>query len=153
MEREITNTSHIDENLIGVKSWTAYLLPIFISISIGAIMIGLNTLLGIIPFVYCLYSILLLRTYKLYFDPEGVWLYSGLFPWQKGIRGVKWRDLDEAVYFTGFSSWLFKSYKIRIGHRFTKEAEIFLSHMHLGDKIVQNINAVHQLAIQNNATQ
>jgi len=49
------------------------------------------------------------------------------------------------------ASWLFKSYSIRIGHRFTKSSEILLSHMMRGDESVMIINSRHQELVRANA--
>lgn len=76
-------------------------------------------------------------------DDLGVWVFWGILPWNKGTEGVKWRDIDEAVYFPDLWSWLGKSYTVRVGHRFTKEREIFLSNMANGKEAVQTINAKH----------
>ncbi len=84
-----------------------------------------------------------LRSHHLYYDDEGVWLYSGVFPWNRGSAGVKWRDIDEAVFVTGLRSWLFKSYTVRIGHRFTKTSELIISHMARGDNAAMAVNSMH----------
>lgn len=81
----------------------------------------------------------------------GVWVYSGILPWNKGVAGVKWRDLDEAVYFQSMGSWLFKSYSVRIGHRFTKSSEILLSHWARGHEAAMAINGQHQDLVRANA--
>jgi len=98
--------------------------------------------------LFMLYNIIWLRTIKLFYDDQGIWLYRGILPWNKGSSGVKWRDLDEAVYFTGFFSWLFKSYKIKLGHRFTKANELMLPYMHRGNNAVLEINNQHKLRAQ-----
>jgi hypothetical protein len=107
----------------------------------GAPLIGWVVGLGVIAVQ--IYRFLYLRTRVLYYDRAGVWVSGGLFPWQKGVHGVKWRDLDEAVFFQGFFSWLLRSYEIRIGHRFTKASEIRVKHMWYGQKAVEEINRVH----------
>jgi hypothetical protein len=83
----------------------------------------------------------------LYTDAHGVWVYSGILPWSKGVTGVKWRDLEDAVYMTNFSSWALRSYKVRVGHRFTKTSEIVLTHIARGNIAVEQINAQHQQAL------
>jgi hypothetical protein len=60
------------------------------------------------------------------------------------MAGVKWRDVEDAVYFPNFLSWLLKSYTVRIGHRFTKSSEIVLPHIAYGHKAVMHINEFHQ---------
>lgn len=101
----------------------------------------LVALIGTIAYVVI--GILTIRSYKLFYDDEGIWVYSGIFPWNKGISGIKWRDLDEAVYRTGFISWAAHSYNIRLSHRYTKSSEILLSDMTDGDKAVATINELH----------
>ncbi len=94
------------------------------------------------------YRILLIRSVLLYYDDVGVWVYSGVLPWKRGVRGVKWRDMDEATYVTSFWSWLLRSYTVRIGHRFTKASEIRLTHMARGKQAVATINELHQHLIR-----
>ncbi len=83
----------------------------------------------------------------LYYDEVGVWVYSGVLPWKKGIAGVKWRDMDDASFEQGFWSWVTRSYTIRIGHRFTKSSEIVLSNIGNGKNAVGTLNAQQQLMI------
>jgi len=97
------------------------------------------------------YNFMVLKSFHLYYDDIGIWIYSGVLPWKKGVSGVKWRDLDEAVYFPSLGSWVFKSYTIRIGHRFTKSSEILLSHWARGQDVVSQINGRHQELVRANA--
>lgn len=143
----------IPENVtsLGGKSWTAYIstffLGLFLALIIGVVW-SASMIAGIVALVISLammaYRILLLKSFHLFIDDNGVWVFSGILPWSKGVVGVKWRDLDEALYFQSMGSWLFKSYTIRIGHRFTKSSEILLSHWKHGDKAVTHINTYHQ---------
>jgi len=91
-----------------------------------------------------LYRLFYLKSVYVYTDHAGVWLYSGILPWNRGINGVKWRDLEEASYYTGFLSWLFKSYTIHVGHRFTKTSEIIVHNLNRGNKAVEDINTLHK---------
>lgn len=145
-------------------SWLAYVRVIFtflfmLAVSAGIAWWALNEALtdrsyqaGIVASVVVLlialalfvYKILYLKSVYLYTDESGVWIHSGILPWSKGTRGVKWRDIEDAVYFTGFISWLCRSYTVRIGHRFTKTSEIFVYHLARGNKVVEQINALHQ---------
>jgi hypothetical protein len=133
-------------------AWPAYIRPVIfflVLLSIGLSFVGSGySVLGV---MICLFSIALvvlqvlsIRSVRLYTDEDGVWVYSGILPWSKGIRGVKWRDLEDAVYFTGFCSWILKSYTVRMGHRFTKTSEIVLPHMARGNLAVEHINALHR---------
>lgn len=90
-------------------------------------------------FVYAVVNTWAVRVFT---DDAGVWMFSGVFPWQRGIRGVQWRDVGEAGYRQGLMSWLFRSYSIRVGHRFTQGAELAVRHLHRGDLAVQHINGI-----------
>ena len=112
----------------------------YIALAVWAIV---TILCGILAFLN-------MRSVKLYYDEDGVWLYSGIFPWNKGSNGIKWRDLDTALYITGFTSWALRSYRIILSHRFTKDAEIILKDIKNGDVFVKKVNELHrQYAEQN----
>lgn len=91
-----------------------------------------------------IYKILYLKSFKLYTNEGGVWAFSGVLPWQRGVSGVKWRDLDDAVFFQGMISYFCQSYNISIRHRFTKSNEIVLEHIHKGNHAVSIINQLHK---------
>jgi hypothetical protein len=161
MEQNAPTPTTTDDVLLATKSWTAYLgvafmafllllviTPLVWSSSIGA---GIFVLLASILFLA--YKFAVLKSYQLYMDANGIWCFSGVLPWNKGVRGVKWRDLDEAIYFQGMTSWAFKSYTIRVGHRFTKSSEVVLTHMTRGDQAVMQINQQHQELVRANALQ
>ncbi|WBS02855.1 hypothetical protein OU994_00685 [Pseudoduganella sp. SL102] len=95
------------------------------------------------------YRVLLIRSVQLYYDDVGVWLYSGVLPWQRGVRGIKWRDLDQATYVQSFRSWLLRSWKIRVAHRFTDASHIVLSDMARGREAAAIINERHQQMLRN----
>ncbi|PHS25286.1 MAG: hypothetical protein COA83_06260 [Methylophaga sp.] len=155
--------SNKTENYIFLSkvSWVAYLKSflltclfgiILVVVSVvGAEIIGLGTESGaglftglILTLLLIMFNFWYLTSITLYYDNHGVWLFSGVFPWARGYSGVKWRDIDDATYQTGFISWISKSYTIRIGHRFTKSSEIILPHMSHGEKAVARINELHQ---------
>ncbi|GAB2857858.1 hypothetical protein GCM10027277_27880 [Pseudoduganella ginsengisoli] len=144
--------------LLAVKSWTAYINTLLLAILLFGVALPLafrysELAAGIVMLVSVLlvgYRILLIRSVQLYYDDVGVWLSSGILPWAKGVQGVKWRDMDEATFVQSFWSWLFRSYSIRIGHRFTKSSEILLTRMGNGKAAVEKLNAHHQELIRNN---
>ncbi len=138
------------------KSWTAY---------IGMALLALVLFFGLLPAAFWWseraaagvllvsalvvgYRVLHIRSYQLYYDDLGVWLYSGILPWKKGLSGVKWRDMDEASFVPNFWSWLFKSYSIHIGHRFTESSGMSLTCMAHGKDVVAALNAQHQYLIR-----
>lgn len=83
-----------------------------------------------------------IKTLKLFYNDDGVYLIRGIFPWTKGVVGTLWRDISDAEYFTGFVSWSTKSYRVRIGHRFTKTSELIIPHVKNGNKAVIEINEI-----------
>ncbi len=88
------------------------------------------------------YDILYLKSIFLFTDDSGVWVQQGVFPWEKGVSGVKWRDVSEASYQPGLVSWALKCHSVRVGHRFTNGAEIYVNHIKHGDLAVQHINQI-----------
>ncbi|MCY7315479.1 MAG: hypothetical protein LH480_07620 [Rubrivivax sp.] len=95
---------------------------------------------ALMAIVWTAYSIALTRSVRLFIDQTGVWQQVGIFPWQKGISGVQWRDLGQAGYTQGFMSWALSSYDVRVSHRFTTGAELYLRNVHRGNVAVEQIN-------------
>jgi len=137
-------------------AWTAYIAPtfklllfLFISLIVASqSRIWVGVVLALFFTGRYVLAILYRRSLRLYADSEGVWVFSGIFPWNSGVGGVKWRDLDEAVFYQGFISWLCKSYDVRISHRFTKSGEIILDSIARGDEAVMHINALHKVFLE-----
>lgn len=156
MDQNNAPTTSSSVTYLGSKSWTAYVGIAIVGSILFAIGVGLagsaslmgGMLLILLTALFIGYRVMELRSYRLYHDDIGVWVYSGILPWRKGVIGVKWRDVDEAVYFQTLWSWLFKSYSLRIGHRFTKSSEINLSHIALGHEAVLRINRQHEALIR-----
>ncbi|MDR1460922.1 MAG: hypothetical protein LBI78_04695 [Campylobacteraceae bacterium] len=98
-------------------------------------------------------NILTLRSILLYTNNDGIWVFMGIFPWSRGVSGVKWRDLDSASYRTSFLSWFFKTYDIKVEHRFTKENEIVLHSIFNGHKAATYINETHKKFITNTVSE
>jgi len=132
------------------KSMAAYLGVIIRVVTITALLIGALywkstfwkpvVIIWALAMLLIVYRWLLIHSSRLYYDDIGVWLYSGILPWKRGVAGVKWRDLDEAVFTNSFASWLTQSYTIVIRHRFTKESEILVTQMANGKQAVMTIN-------------
>jgi hypothetical protein len=159
MEQDNAAKPSAGAHVVGVKSWIAYfgtlviaaalffgLLPLAFlwnEIAAGVVLVLSAVLVG--------YRLLMLRSVQLYYDDVGVWTYSGILPWKKGVSGVKWRDMDEATFSPGFWSWITGSYTVRIGHRFTKANEIVLTDIARGKAAVTTLNACQQELIRANA--
>ncbi|EFF9667480.1 MULTISPECIES: hypothetical protein [Enterobacterales] len=144
-------------------SWMAYIKPVFTTclFIVGCVMmiraqasvdsrltnVLNNTGLWFIPYVLIvLFSILFvlrliyLSKIRLYLNKNGVYVRRGIFPWTKGVYGTAWRDIADANYYTGFIPWLTKSYRVRVGHRFTKTSEIIVPNVSRGNEAVMKIN-------------
>lgn len=156
--REIPAETHAQYRM----SWIAYLGPVvgfLLMVAVGVALlvydriaaIGVLSWIGVaiiaIALILFIYRVLMIHSVVLYTDDHGVWVYSGILPWSKGVAGVKWRDLEDAIYVTNFFSWLLKSYRVRVGHRFTKTSEIVLNHIARGNQAVEHINGLHRQAL------
>lgn len=145
---------------LGRKAWTAYIGLAFVAMFLFFIAAPLawtsssgSTAIGVLclSVVYVGYRFAVIRSVRFYYNDLGVWAASGILPWNKGVVGVKWRDMDEAVYYQSLFSWLSKSYSIRVGHRFTKNSEIVLTHIARGHQAAGRITTEHQRLLRNNA--
>lgn len=149
----MTETINTEQEITYRFSWLAYVKPTIIfffmmmfgyGLAFGegseiiSLSIGWFLLVAGILYFYC--AIKYRREFKIVIDKDGVWVYSGIFPWTKGRNGTQWRNIDDAIYITHIISWATKSYKIRIGHRFTKSSELIIPHVRDGNNAVSVIN-------------
>lgn len=88
------------------------------------------------------YSVAWTNSVRLFTDESGVWMQSGVFPWEKGVRGVQWRDVGQAGFTQGFVSWALRSYEVRVSHRFTASEELHLRHVRFGHLAVMHVNGI-----------
>ncbi len=152
MEQDNAVTISPHAEVVGVKSWVAYagIVVLALVLFFGALPLAfmVNELAAAVVLVFSAlivgYRFLLVRSVQLYYDDIGVWAYSGVLPWKKGVTGVKWRDMDEATFFQSFWSWVTGSYTVRIGHRFTKSSEIVLTNIANGKHAAAVLSARHQ---------
>lgn len=162
----LNHDGHVGEQgspfLVFRLSWVAYLREIFAflvrlllcGVLATVISLGLDRfahmrteawlpVLGLVAAIaWTVYSTMLTNSVRLFTDENGVWMQSGVFPWEKGISGVQWRDVGQAGYTQGFMSWALRSYDVRISHRFTASAELYLRKVHRGNLAVEHINSV-----------
>lgn len=124
------------------KSIIAYLLPMPIWLIAFVASLNIMPLFAIFIALIGVYVIVYIRSYTLFIDDEGVWVFRGVFPWQKGIYGVKWGDFNEGVFFQNFASWALRSFTIEVRNRYKKESEIILTHMNNGDRAIEKINYI-----------
>nr|BCT99732.1 hypothetical protein [uncultured bacterium] len=137
-------------------SWIAYIRAVVVffllsalGVALGAVHQSLSVVAVVVSLAIFAYQVLYLRSMILFTNDDGVWLYRGVLPWNKGVVGVKWRDIEDAVFFTGFVSWAFNSYSIRVGHRFTKASELSIANVKDGREAVAHINDVHRDRLAN----
>ena len=130
-------------------SWCAHLEGMWVILLLAAIAafigmwsVSLEVILFILLLGICISNWLHVRSVKLYTNDEGVWVYSGYLPWNKGTTGMKWRDMEDAVFYQGFFSWAFNSYGIRIKNRFTRKSELSLTNVLDGQNAVIHINEI-----------
>lgn len=122
--------------------WASLLLLAFVCYELSPAT-GLDAIFAILflylaAFAYrCLYN----RSVLLYMDDAGVWVSRGVMPWNRGISGVKWRDIESVVYRQGFTNWVSRSFPVTIVERFTQRGEIHLDHVRHGDQAVTRMNA------------
>lgn len=160
MEEDNAARASSRAHVIGVKSWIAYCGTLLLAVVLFGGVLPLAFLwnqiaAGVVLVVSALwigFRVLSLRSVQLYYDDIGVWLYSGILPWKKGVQGVKWRDMDEATFENGFLSWVARSYTVRISHRFTKASEIVVTNIAGGKTAVTTLNAEQQNHIRHDAT-
>jgi hypothetical protein len=88
------------------------------------------------------YSIAYTASVRLFTNESGVWMHRGVFPWEKGVTGVQWRDVGQAGFTQGFSSWALRSYDVVVSHRFSTGTELAIKNVHRGNLAVEHINGI-----------
>lgn len=66
----------------------------FSGLSAGAF----RLMIGFASIVYWIIVILGVERVKIYANKQGVWVFSGVFPWQKRVDKIEWSNLEEAHY-------------------------------------------------------
>lgn len=132
-------------------SWLAYLRAVVVFLFLSALGIALGAIhqtISVVAVIVALsifaYQVLYARSVNIFTNDNGVWLERGIFPWDKGTVGVKWRDVEDAVVFTSFISWTCNSYTIRVRHRFNSTGEIYIDNVKDGRNAVAHINETHR---------
>lgn len=128
-------------------SWVAYIRPVIFLLGMQLLSAlfpsVIHYILAVLALAWFVYWVMDARALRIYANENGVWVQSGILPWTRGVSGVKWRDVADASYYPNFISWAAKSYRVRIGHRFTKSSEIFIAHVRDGNRAVEMINGMH----------
>ena len=144
-----------DAEIVCRKSWTRYALNLaglcgllLVALFLNPISPMASVIVSSAAVVCCVYRHCELSSASLCVDIDGVWESGGLLPWARGVRGVKWDDLDEAAYSMGFWGWLFNSHRVVIRHRYKKGYEIALDAMHAGASATVRINEMHRSSLR-----
>ena len=154
----VDNNTHSISSMIiiGRKSWVTYIgastktilyliifyLIFYIIDNNTSIDIHRNIEIGVFSFVViCLvYRFLILRSYKVRVNEEGIWVHYGIFPWAKGGDGIRFQDVDMAKYFPNFFSWCTNSYKIVVQHKFTNSTDFSVTDIWRGRHVCNLIS-------------
>ncbi|MDC9727609.1 MAG: hypothetical protein PSN35_07230 [Candidatus Thioglobus sp.] len=126
--------------ILSRKSFTAYIVPMGVWFFAWLISMAISGFLGFLMTLAGVYIFLHIRSYVLFMDDKGLWVFRGVFSWQRGFYGVKWVDFDESLFYQNFASWALRSFTILVKNKYKKEVEIELKYMHDGDKVVHQIN-------------
>lgn len=129
-------------------SWVAYIKFFVWLLVIGVISFALLPVVNVIfplgLFAICsigiIYQCLYYSKCCVFADEEGVWFSRGLFPWQKGVTGVRWSDVNEAMTNVGFIPYWTHSYRVVVTNRYKTVIEINLSNVAHGDEFVGQVN-------------
>lgn len=106
------------------------------STTLHNIALGLTLLVVVVT----AYRFAMIWSVVFFYDDDGVWMQRGVLPWNKGVYGVKWRDIESAVFAQGFFAWLTRSYPVTIVERYTQRGEMRLPHLWRGNDAVAQIN-------------
>ena len=140
------NTNYSNGNIIilSKKSFIVYI-PYIISFILMVITgFGksiLVTLFLIIPFGIGVF--LHIKSITLFVDENGVWVYEGILPWNRGYYGIRWVDFEEGLFYPNIVSYFTKSYTIELRHKYKNDSNITLTQMHNGDIAITKINEIY----------
>ena len=100
-----------------------------------------------ISLCFVVYKAYYLSRVLFYYDESGVWVYRGVFPWSRGVYGVRWRDFEDCLYTTNLIYWFSKGYPVSVRPRFSTNPTIHIPPIHKGREAVEVINnsAMHYI--------
>lgn len=75
-----------------------------------------------------------------YIDRDGIWFRQNIFPWSRGLIGVRWENFDQAQYRPSVISWMTKSYTVFLQDRFGKS--VVIKNLYNGRKWSGAVNTV-----------
>jgi hypothetical protein len=81
--------------------------------------------------IFLMHTFLIYRAWRKYMriDENGVWYYQGIFPWTVTADGLTWKNLERGWLIQGFSSWVLRSWTVRIIHRYNSDKRFDVKHM------------------------
>jgi hypothetical protein len=159
VEVNYDNVDSSNYKVIGRKSWVAYVGDIATYIFFFAIIFIVDQIFDIdntftIPIfafflIFFVFSFMTTRSYKVFYNDEGVWLTYGFLPWARGGNGIRWRDMDMAFYQTNFVSWITNSYTISVKHKYTNETDFMVRNIWDGKDVCGVIHNLHTQYLNN----
>lgn len=130
-------------------SWTRYALQAGVWLVVFGFLLLLKGVFGGIAILLAIawtawIALQIFENYKteIVIDDKGVWVYTGVLPWNKGKYGLNWRDISDAGYRTSFFSWAFNCYTVTVKHRYTRDHHLVLPHLTKGRELVAQINDI-----------
>lgn len=129
------------------KSWIAYAramaFPAMMLLSAYPASLLETTLgfaLGIVGAIGLLVEFAEVHSQFLFIDSAGVWEHSGIMPWAKGVRGLRWGDLQEMAFEMTAIGWLLNSHDLTMRHRYKASDGLCIDHVRNGHKAAERIN-------------
>lgn len=131
-------------------SWVAYVPYALIIVGLISTVVAFKGLVSLMIALPVCTVVLLFVAYKLYYlscillyiNEKGVWVYRGVFPWDRGVYGVKWLDFEDCVFHNGLIQWMTNGYPVTLRPRFSSNPQVVLPPIHQGRKAVETINTV-----------
>lgn len=147
MESNVTYNSRYVVSPVRL-SWVAYVglvVKVGLGIGLGYLLMPFNFVIGMLLISLCtvlgLYHVLQKMTVVIFADDNGVWCSRGLLPWQKGVTGVKWRDVNEGLTSVGLLPYITGAYRVVVTNRYTQTIEIAVNHTNGGHQFVAAVNS------------
>ena len=102
-----------------------------------AVVLIVFTLIFFISVFYFLYKV---HDCCAFTNKDGVWLHKNIFPWSRGLMGVRWENFDQAQYRASMTSWMTNSYTVYLRDRFGKT--VVIKNLYDGRRWSSKVNAV-----------
>ena len=148
----MVNENYEGFTVVGRKAWDAYiycfifyffwiLVTIFISTKFKKIDSKYFNYVYLVLVTMFVYKLIVLKSYKIFYNSTGVFFSYGVLPWAKFGDGIRWNDADFASYYPNFLAWICNSYKISVKHKFTNQVDFVVEDVWRGRYVASIINS------------